>query len=181
MKCLVYWLFCFVFDILLSVIHYPLAVIISLFTTEGWSKWMALFVTYDNPPQGDGGWITKRSYFPQETTGFKGYLNRVGWLWRNPLYGFNRLVSVSEDDILRIDVIGDKDISDKYKRAGSYLATAYDSFGELVAFEYYLVKPITENKCIRIRIGWKLMTDKLQRLGFAPFVDTFHFWKQYGD
>lgn len=111
------------------------AVIVPLFTREmdaqlgelyTWGGWWG---THDNPPQGDRGWVTKRCPFPNVTTGLKGYINRVGWLWRNKLYGYNALASVKWSDSIRIEYTGNPDISDKYKVPGRYIAYAFEEIG----------------------------------------------------
>jgi len=51
-------------------------------------SWGGLWGTYDNPPQGDQGFVGKRAPFVGVTTGWRGYLNRVMWMIRNPLYGY---------------------------------------------------------------------------------------------
>ena len=48
-----------------------------------WGGW---FGTYDNPPQGDRKWLKTIL----KLTGWRGYLNRVGWIRRNRLYGLKR-------------------------------------------------------------------------------------------
>ncbi|ATW57861.1 hypothetical protein CNR33_00015 [Pseudomonas phage tabernarius] len=143
--------------------------------------WGGLYGTYDNPPQGDEGYVAKRSWFPGITTGFKGYLNRIGWMIRNPIYGWSQKVSLPFDpnDILLTN--GNPNISDKYKIAGAYHTTYTDhTTGKLIGFEFYVVYPWSETKDIRIRLGWKMTTDKFASTGFAPMVNTLNFLDGYG-
>lgn len=176
-------------DIAILLANYlVVAWVLSLFTKaqpdldEETTPWGGWFGTWDNPPQGDEKW-QREGWFPGETTGVKGYLNRVGWLFRNPGYGFQRRIGIEYSDRINLVVSGNPDISDKYKIPGSYLVTARWPKGRLVAFEYYLVKPYKIGKiekCIRIRLGWKMMTDKFELYGFAAFVDTVSPFKKYG-
>lgn len=143
--------------------------------------WGGQYGTFDNPPQGDRGWITKHSYFPNVTTGFKGYLNRVGWMLRNPLYGFNKSfgITYSNSDILKI--CGNPNISDKYKIAGWMFATLRSSNGRLKAFEWYSVTPWSKARDLRVRLGWKIKTDKMQERKWARHVVTINPFDGWGN
>ena len=87
-----------VVDILVTVLTaIPAAFIVSAFTREQPHgspsyTWGWLWGTYDNPPQGDEGFVRKRAVFPEVTTGVKGYINRVMWMLRNPLYGLANIL-----------------------------------------------------------------------------------------
>lgn len=177
-----------VLDLLSLLSSIPVVPILSLFTkakpdlNERGEPWGWIYGTWDNPPQGDEKW-QREGWFPHITTGFRGYLNRIGWLYRNPCYGFQRLAGI---DYARDNVVthtGNENISDKYKIPGSYLAKVRTAGGDLIAFEYYIVKPWrigSFEKCFRMRIGWKVMTDKYERYGFAALVDTINPIKSYG-
>ncbi len=176
-------------DVLVLITNYlVVAWVLSLFTRaqpdldEAGEQWGWWFGTWDNPPQGDSRWL-REGWFPGYTDGWKGYLNRVGWLYRNPGYGFQKWAGVPYSDDILIQHSGNCDISDKYRRPGSYTAHAINANGQIVAFEYYAVIPwkLLPNKCFRIRLGWKIMTDKYERYGFATLVDTVHPFKSYGE
>lgn len=143
-------------------------------------SWGWLWGTYDNPPQGDQGFVRKRAPFPGYTTGWRGYLNRCMWMIRNPLYGFARKAAVDYSPSLTVTHKGREDISDKYKRPGWYLAKLHDG-KKLVAFEFYCVLPWGFGRCLRARLGWKIMTDKFARYGFAQMVNTCNPFDGYGD
>jgi hypothetical protein len=162
------------------------ALLISLFTREGSYleseyTWGWIWGTYDNPPQGDKGFVHKRCLFPSVTTGLKGYLNRVHWMVRNPLYGFAKVSSIKYSEKNSLTYVGDPDISDKGRRPGYYIAKLKNESGELLAFEFYGVFPYTENRNLRIRLGWKMMTDKFSEYGFAQLVNTINPFDGYGD
>jgi len=175
------WVLFSILDILLLPVWFIAAPILSLFTAKGWPKWGSLFWTYDNPSQGDLGWQTKRSYFPNTNDRLKLYCNRVGWLWRNPGYGYQKFAGVLWGEGYLVTIRGNPQISDKYKRPGKYFATCQDKEGNLVAFEFYCVFPYSESRCFRCRLGWKIVTDKFQSRGFAPLVNTFNPLDGYGD
>ena len=178
--------------LLISLVKLPLlltvplmAVIISLFTRPDFEekdiyKWGSIWGTFDNPPQGERAWVNKNSPFVGHVTGIKGYINRVLWMIRNPLYGFTKVADVSydSDDVLRIK--GNPGISDKYKIPGWMFATLRDRTGKLKAFEWYSVTPWSKNRNLRIRIGWKIKTDKMQERGWARHVVTLNPFDGYG-
>jgi len=180
MKIYLKWASLFLCDIVLLCVAYPLAPLLSLFTADGWPAWGAWFWTFDNSPQGDRGFIRERAPFTPAVTPLQRYANRVAWLWRNPLYGFQKAACVDYQPSYVVNHIGNPDISDKYKVAGWYFAECRDSKGDLVAFEFYMVKPWLPGRCIRVRVGWKIMTDKFSIKGFAPFVDTINPIDGYG-
>jgi len=179
-------------DILLMPYFLIGPIFLSMFTRAGsyhndedviytWGGWLG---TWDNPPQGDLGYNENRAFFKGGyTTGWKGYLNRIGWLWRNPGYNFQRAIGqpLPEGDSWSLTWVGNPDISDKRMKTGYYFAKLRVN-GKVEAFEFYLVKPYGPfGKCLRVRLGWKMMTDKFPRYKFATFVDTVSPFKHYGD
>lgn len=162
------------------------AVIISIFTRphEGDRRllyaWGWIWGTFDNDVKGDEGYITKHAPFPSVITGWKGYTNRVVWMIRNPLYNYSRAAGVdcSESDVLAVK--GDPNISDKYKIPGYMWATLRDKNGKLKAFEWYSVTPYSKRRNLRVRLGWKIKTDKMQERGWARHVVTINPFDGYG-
>ena len=178
----------FVVDIILTIFTVlPAAIILPLFTrAEEHGKteytWGWLWGTYDNPPQGDEGYVSKRALFKNVTTGVRGYINRVMWMLRNPLYGLAKRMSLPYSSEYHYVQTGNMDISDKYKIPGSYLVKVFDKEGgKLVGFEYYCVKPWSNTRDLRRRLGWKIATDKFQERGYAQFVGTCNPFDGYGD
>ena len=168
-------------------LSYPAAVIIPLFTRpmphklpQGYS-WGGWFGTYDNPPQGDEGFIAKRCPFPNVLTGWKGYINRVVWMKRNKLYGLKRKLSYEYTTRTVVSLKGNPDISDKYKIPG-YLHVSAREKGKLKAFEFYGVFPYTSSRCVRVRLGWKIKGRKFTKPGdLAPLVFTINPVDGYGN
>lgn len=176
----------FFVDILLTIFTvFPAALIVPLFTREQeYGKpeytWGWLWGTYDNPPQGDQGYVRKRALFPSVTTGVKGYVNRAMWMLRNPLYGLSKRMSLKWSDTAVLTVTGNPNISDKYKIPGKMFATLHEG-NKLIGFEFYIVKPWSETKDLRMRLGWKMTTEKYKDKGFAQFVGTCNPFDGYGD
>ena len=102
------------------------------------------------------------------------------WMIRDPLYGYARYAALDYSPELQISLRGDPTISDKEKRPGWYFATARRD-GRTVGFELYAVLPWSSSRNLRMRLGWKIMTDKFQRYGFAQLVNTFNPFDGYGD
>lgn len=141
--------------------------------------WGSLWGTWDNPPQGDEGFVAKHAFFVGVTDGWRGYINRVQWMWRNKLYGLAKIMAIDYDQPHTLTCIGDQTISDKEKRPGWYFARMSQE-GRLIGFEFYGVFPWSETRNLRVRLGWKLMTDKFQRYGFAQLVNTVNPFDGYG-
>jgi len=145
-------------------------------------SWGWVWGTYDNPPQGDEGYVRKRSPFPTVTTGLRGYVNRVAWMIRNPVYGFARHYSLKYNQCYVWQVLGHDGISDKNRSPGWYFVRIRDLYTwRLVGFEFYGVFPYTKSRDVRIRLGWKMFTDKFEQRGFAPLVNTINPFDGYGD
>lgn len=142
--------------------------------------WGGLWGTWDNPPQGDQGFAAKHALFPGVVGGWRGYVNRVQWMWRNKLYGFAKLAAIPYSLDLQLSYVGDPNISDKARRPGYYFAQLRRG-RHLVAFEFYCVLPWSSRRNLRCRLGWKFMTDKFQRYGFAQHVNTLNPFDGYGE
>ena len=160
-----------------------LAPFLSLRTGDGWPSWGGWFWTWDNPPQGDRGFLTKRAPFPNAVTGWRGWVNRTAWLWRNPLYGLKRRLAVPLLGDTELPIItGDSYISDRYGPPGRRRATIWRD-GGIDAFELYIVRPykLFPNRCLRVRVGWKIGGDSFLEDGFAPLVCVINPFKSYGE
>lgn len=181
------WLALALLDWLLLLTVPVAAPIIAAFTREqpyglATYSWGWIWGTYDNPPQGDEGYVRKRAPFPGYTTGWRGYLNRCMWMIRNPLYGFARRTALNYSSDQVRHVIGHDGISDKDKIPGWYFVRLHSmKSGKCVGFEFYGVFPYSKTRDLRIRLGWKILTDKFRDRGFAPIVNTFNPLDGYGD
>ena len=144
-------------------------------------RWGGIYGTFDNPPQGDNGYITKHAIFKNENKGFKGYVNRVMWMIRNPLYNYARYNGIEWKDSYTITQEGNPDISDKYKVPGKLWTKAWDSKGRLVAFGFYMVKPWSKKRNLRMRIGWKVKSRAVKEQGFIQMVFTINPFDGYGN
>lgn len=124
---------------------------------DGWlPSWLWWFQTPDNSLDGDKGWKTEHAQWrfklsPPLAT----FVGRVGWLWRNNLYGFSIDVmgaKVKSSDVLV--VTGDTATSDNPAHSGSVTRKLYRE-GELVYFQWYFIY-VYGKRCVRVNLGWKL-------------------------
>jgi len=81
----------------LTLISYVLVPFLVLFQSDGrLPSWCWWFQTFDNSLDGDNGWQTEhRPYLDipyNQLTSWQLYVSRVLWLYRNPVYGFERKV-----------------------------------------------------------------------------------------
>ena len=172
------WLSMSCLSLSVTVASFLIAPVLSLFTGNGWPDWGGWFWTYDNPPEGDGGYIATRAPFIPASTPFQKYVNRVFWLWRNPAYGLDKKLGIQYLQSMAVHIWGNPDVSDKEGVSGWYLAKCFNN-GELVAFEFYAVIPYGK-MCLNMRLGWKITARKFKELGFAAIVNTFSPTKQFG-
>lgn len=144
-----------------------------------WGGWWG---THDNPPQGDEGFVRKRAWFLGETTGWKGYLNRINWMIRNPLYGYALKCSLQYNQAYTFTQIGADGISDKYGIPGWYFVRVYLG-DKLVGFEFYGIFPYGKDatRDLRVRLGWKILTSKFKSTGYAQIVNSINPFDGYGE
>jgi hypothetical protein len=121
--------------------------------------WLSWFDTPDNPLDGDEGYIEEHAPFKGVQTGWKKYVNRVCWLWRNPAYGFSYSVTGVRVDSVPILVSGNSHVSNDpdldQQRATGLSGHAYIRYKHY--FEYYWVYQYGKSSnCFRLRLGWKL-------------------------
>lgn len=181
------WAVLAVIDILLLfTVPFAAPVIAAMYRAQphglGKYTWGWMWGTYDNPPQGDEGYVRKRAPFPGLITGWQGYVNRVMWMIRNPCYGFARWTALNYSANTVQQLIGKDGISDKDKVPGWYFVRVRDlTSWRVVGFEFYGVFPYCVTRDLRIRLGWKILTDKFKERGFAPLVNTCNPFDGYGD
>jgi len=162
-------------NLLSGVVNLILAPVVAMCADkDGWlPKWLCWFQTPDNSLNGDGGWQTENRWFLVQDTLWKQWLNRVGWMYRNPMYGFAIDVLGAQakpgDELI---VTGDKE-TDNHRatfHAGTVRYTLLRD-GKPIYFQIYTIDPWWFGRYLRLNLGWKLWsmptTEKMQ-FTFSP-------------
>ena len=159
------WLLMMPVMLLVSALTFPLAFFLPLFAKfrEGWLNngndygwgwylpdWLDVFQTPDNSLDGDNGWKTEHWQWRFKLPAFLcTYVGRVGWLWRNPGYGFGVVYFVSDVPVTAT-YSGNPAVNDSPGVEGHCLVHA----GGL--FQLVWVKRISAAKCIYANFGWNI-------------------------
>lgn len=166
--------------LLVSLATYILAPVLPLFAVErigsldnntrygrgaflpGWLSW---FQTPDNSLDGDEGWRTEHWQWRFRLPVWLAvYVGRIGWLWRNPGYGFG-LIQITAIDSTRFVCSGDPGVSDSPLREGRF------SISTPAYWQFRYVKRLTASRCLYLNLGWNitgaLLSGKAQTCTFA--------------
>lgn len=134
--------------------------------------WLSWFSTFDNSLLGDGAWKNMEPGHWEWRARFPGllqrYLGRLGWLLRNPAYGFERSVLAARiKPTDTVTVRGDPFIQDRPVFREGVCQTA---IGDYWAFDY--VRRVGATICIKLTLGWKLKTyaEKPERVVTEPIA-----------
>lgn len=161
-------------SLLLTIVAFPLALFLPLFAQDGWlPKWLFWFQTPDNSLDGDDGWKTEHWQWRYRLpSSLATYIGRVGWLLRNPAYGYG-CVRITGNPI-QATYTGNKSVNDSPGVEGTCTVHA----GGL--FQFVWVKRITSAKCIYCNFGWNIKgtidgneTEHLSTFAFSPRISTF--------
>ena len=130
---------------IITIISYVLVPFLVLFQKYGWlPNWAWWFQTWDNPLDGDTGWQGyHRPYLDipyNQLSSFQLYISRVLWLYRNPVYGFEKKVLAAYTETL-----------EKHSEYPNMLVSSPDGY-----FFWNGEKPISSTYKINWLIGWKL-------------------------
>lgn len=145
-------------DLLMSPIGRLLNPIAILFASkDGWlPKWLWAFQTPDNSLDGDEGFKREHRWFRNDLNFLKIYLNRVQWLNRNSMYGFDFMVmGANIEPGFTYRCIGDESVGNRPLHEGLVIRIVRNPSGS-VYWQWYYVKAWSKTKCLRINLGWKL-------------------------
>ena len=158
------WLILLVADLAVFVLAWLLAPILPAFAIgkDHLPYELSYFSAEDNPLDGDYGYIMQHAPFKgYGVTGWRRYINRVVWLWRNPGYGFSYAVLGHKVTSQPLVVSGDPLVSDSVNLT---VGRMHGLSGHVLvregggAFEFYLVQQYGKTgRCFRLRMGWKLL------------------------
>lgn len=157
------WLILLVADLAVFVLAWLLAPILPAFAIgkDHLPYELSYFDTPDNPLDGDIGYVMLHAPFKgYGVTGWRRYINRVVWLWRNPGYGFSYSVLGHQVNSMPRVVSGAPLVSDSVNLTVGRMhgLSGYVLVREGQAFEFYLVyRWWRSSRCFRLRLGWKLL------------------------
>ena len=184
------WLLMVPVMLVVTVLTFPLAFVLPLFATEQEGplnngneyglgprlpKWLSWFQTPDNSLDGDYGWQHEHWQWRfRIPAALCTYVGRLGWLWRNPGYGFGVVRFDSAVPVVAT-YTGNAAVNDSPGVEGYCLVHA----GGL--FQLVWVKRVGTSKCIYCNLGWNikgLINDPRNRytatFAFSPRIST---WK----
>lgn len=147
------WLVYVPVSLFATILSYFLAPILVFFcNSDGYlPKWLWWFQTPDNPLDGDGGW--KREHWQWRfklPTPLATYVGRVGWLWRNPTYGFSINVLGAKNPPEPFNWYGNRDIKNGTNPVNGWLIVTSG-----VYWNVYIIAPFF-GRTFRLYMGWKL-------------------------
>ena len=157
------WLFLLVADLAVFVLAWLLAPILPAFAIgkDHLPYELSYFSAEDNPLDGDIGYVMLHAPFKgYGVTGWRQYINRVVWLWRNPGYGFSYSVLGHQVNSMPRVVSGNPLVSDSVNLTVGRMhgLSGHVLVREGRAFELYLVRQYGKSgRCFRLRLGWKLL------------------------
>lgn len=181
------WLLMLPVMLVVTAITFPLAFILPFFaqytyglldngTKEGmgWRLpvWLSWWQTSDNDLSGDEGWRTQhaqwRFKFPAPIAT---YIGRIGWLWRNPGYGYGCVMMTGNP--ITATFTGNDKVNDSPCVEGHCIVHSQG------LFELVWVKRIGATKCIYVVLGWNIkgligsnQTTHKASYAFSPRIST---------
>lgn len=142
------WLLLAVANVAMLLLAYLLAPLLPSFSqSDRLPRWLAWFDTPDNTLDGDAPFQALHAPFPGIQTGWRRYVNRVFWLWRNPSYGFD-LGVLGVTVISEISKVGPSTVGGALVQ-GWYFAQTSNAFQLYAVWRW-------GNHASRINFGWKL-------------------------
>lgn len=166
--------------LLVSALTFPLAFFLPIFVEkrqglldngtksgEGFylKPYLSWFQTPDNSLDGDEGWRVEHWQWRFKLpSALATYVGRIGWLWRNPAYGFGYVYLTGSP--LTAIYSGNRNVNDSPGVEGWCLVQSNG------LFQFVYVKRIAENKSIYCNFGWNIkgLIDGTQTTHFATFA-----------
>ena len=88
--------------------------------------------------------------------GWRRWINRFRWLWRNSMHGFEReVLGVTPEPGFLYHFQGEQQTGNRPYRPGRVRRTVINPGGR-AAFQFYLVRAWSDKYCLRINLGWKI-------------------------
>ncbi len=161
----IYWRDLLPASIMFTLFAYVAAVFLPLFSRNNWlPRWLWWFQTPDNSLEGDYGWKNEHWQWRFKLPKWLAtYVGQVGWLWRNPAYGFEwegpLAANITSDSV--VSWTGNPEIHNReHGITGFCLTDVVTPTNEY--WHYCLVKDLGvvfgQRRCLYLNFGWKLKT-----------------------
>lgn len=152
-------------SLLLAVVLNPL---VALFADEeGWlPRWLSWFGTPDNPIDGDPPFRELHAPFKGAVTGWKRWVNRTVWLYRNPAYGFDWSVLADRSEG-QLVIKGTRPLGGDLSHDGWYFARVGN------AWQLYVTHHWNDTHTTKINLGNKLWSKPPRQ-----YVCSIGLWKR---
>lgn len=125
---------------------------------DGWFPWWLKWLgTYDNSLEGDNGWKTEHWQWRYKLPDWLArYVGRVGFLWRNNMYGFDiDVLGAPIQEGFKFQVWGNPEVSNLPLVEGWVFRKLTNPDGT-VYWQFYWVKSWCAHRAVRVVLGWKL-------------------------
>lgn len=168
------WIVLLPVSLVVLLVSYVLAPFIVLTASkDGWLPvWLNWFQTPDNSLDGDAGWKEEHwqwrfKFSPRLAT----YAGRVGWLLRNPAYGFDTDVIAAKQPLENFKYYGNKLISNTPPVVDGWLIVTSGYY-----WNVYVILPSVFGKTFRLYLGWKLRNGEgLPFYQYVAYCNPFKF------
>lgn len=166
-----------ILDLLAGAINLILAWPVALLADkDGWlPSWLWWFQTPGDSLNGSNGWQTRDRWFLIQDTWFKRWVNRVGWLYRNPMYGFAISVLGAQAGFRDTLVTSGDPLTSNHKPLHKgWVRHVLLRNGKPVYFQLYIVWPWCATRYLRLNLGWKLWSyPTLEKMQFTFSPNPF--------
>ncbi|MDL2226983.1 hypothetical protein LJB86_04935 [Deltaproteobacteria bacterium OttesenSCG-928-M10] len=145
----------------MTILNYPLAPFVVLAARpDGFlPRSLRIFQTPDNSLDGDYGWQTEHRLFrssPKVDQGWRRWVNRFLWLWRNPCHGFKiEYLGFGLKPGFVYAALGDEATTNRPLHNGLVFRRVANPGGP-AAFQLYIVRAWSKKYCLRLNLGWKI-------------------------
>lgn len=171
------WFFFVPANLVMLLLAYILAPILPIFSKDGWlPRWLWWFQTPDFSLDGDGGWQDEHWQFRKKLSPtLSRYVGQVGWLWRNPAYGFDwTVLAFKPKRGYKMISHGTRPVSGSVEHNGWFFAMIHNLDGSS-AWQLYITIHLTKTHSTKFNFGWKLWMAPAK----CSFVNSFTgFWKK---
>lgn len=163
-------------SLIVTIIGMLIAPLLPFFAKDGWlPNWLWWWQTPDNSLYGDEGWKHEHWLWRYKLPDFlSAYIGQVGWLWRNPGYGFGCVNLEDFEHFLEANYSGNAQVNDDPLVEGYCLVHARN------LFQLVWCKKITSTKCLYFVFGWNIkgligseQKTHIATYAFSPRVSTF--------